>query len=188
MASSHAHATPHARPKHPPHQSMSPPLAVWRPRPHTRPSQDESAAGCRLPGRRRYAPARAGCPRLPAVYWSPLPSSPAGLLRSRLLAMCLSLRPQQAAGCPSAHGDSAPAGARCLPPIVWTTRRCAGAALPSAAASWPRAPSPPYRRVGCLLQRVACVLHGTRKAYGLRAERTFSAVMGKSWMRTPTAS
>ena len=59
-------------PEHVPHR------AVWRPRPHARPSQDESAAGCRLPGRRRYAPAHEGCPRLPAVCWSPLPSSPAG--------------------------------------------------------------------------------------------------------------
>jgi len=37
------------------------------------------------------------------------------LLRSRLLAMCRSLLPQQAACCPSARGNSAPAGARRLP-------------------------------------------------------------------------
>jgi hypothetical protein len=57
--------------------------------------------------------------------------------------------------------------------------RAAGAAVPSAAALWHRAPYPPYRRFGAIMQH---------KAYGWRAESTFSAVMGKSWMRTPTAS
>jgi hypothetical protein len=66
--------------------------------------------------------------------------------------------------------------------------RAAGAAVPSAAALWHRAPYPPYRRFGESIQRVAFLLHCTRKAYGWRAESTFSAVMGKSWMRTPTAS
>jgi hypothetical protein len=44
------------------------------------------------------------------------------------------------------------------------------------------------RRCAPFSPDVALLLECTRKAYGLRAESTFSAVMGKSWMRTPTAS
>jgi hypothetical protein len=124
------------------------------------------------------APARAGRPRLPAVCWSPLPSSPCASL-------CGPSRPQAAP--PRAATVRLPVRRR-LPQRVWTTRRGAGAALPSAAASWPRVSSPPSRRCGAIIHRVACGLPCTRKAYGWRAASTFSAVIGKSWMRTPTAS
>jgi hypothetical protein len=44
----------------------------------SRPRARARCRSVRCCSRRRYAPAHAGCPRLPAVCWSPLPSSPAG--------------------------------------------------------------------------------------------------------------
>ena len=46
------------------------------------------------------------------------------LLRILLLAMCLSLLPQQAACCTSTRSNSAPAGVHRFPQPVWTTRGC----------------------------------------------------------------
>jgi len=74
------------------------------------------------------------------------------LLRIRLLAMCRSLLPQQAACCISTSGNSAPAGARRFPQPVWTTHGCvrlrSDSPAPCAqAVAW----ACPRRRGGCQL-------------------------------------
>jgi hypothetical protein len=115
-----------ARSKHPPHQSTSPPLVVWRPRPRARPSQNDSATGRRLPGRQhtRLQPSslRPGLRRVSTSSCGVLALLSCRLLRILLLTISLSLLPQQAACCASASGNSSPAGARRFPQPVWTTR------------------------------------------------------------------
>lgn len=86
------------------------------------------------------------------------------LLGILLLAAFLHLLAQQAGCATHTSGGSSFPGATGFLQLLWTTRRCAGVALPSAAASWPCAPYVPYRRVGARIQRVTCVLHGTRQA------------------------